>query len=166
MASILVHDVVALISSELYHRWASGIILAQSDRHVRTNNPDWRNASKISKSLYATLTFSPPERRGFSVSDTPKGRASYATSRDLTSRLTPCPMWAAPISGQANRESPSLSMFFAAFVSAFSVWPQDWQQNTSCEGRLSEDMWPHSEHCWLVYCGGTSTRIPPRQACL
>ena len=29
------------------------------------------------------LTFSPPEKRGFSASDTPKGRAPYATSRDL-----------------------------------------------------------------------------------
>jgi hypothetical protein len=33
-------------------------------------------------------------------------------------------MKAAPFSGQANRESPSLSMFFAALVSAFSVCPQ------------------------------------------
>ena len=51
--------------------------------------------------------------RRFSASDTPKGRAPYATSRDLISCFNErsdctgslCPMRAAPFSGQAKRES-------------------------------------------------------------
>ena len=35
------------------------------------------------------LTFSPPEKRGFSASDTSKRRAPYATSRDLIPELSP-----------------------------------------------------------------------------
>lgn len=54
---------------------------------------------------------------------------------------------------------PRCSMLIAAFVSAFNMRPHWVQWNTAWLSRFSLHVWPHWQHCWLVYAGLTSRRL-------
>src|SRR5574343_1495367 len=72
----------------------------------------------------------------------------------------------APLTSQANRACPALSILIAPTTSAFSSKPHSTHSNLACICRLSFDTWPQLGQVRLVFCGGTAMRCPPLHASL
>jgi hypothetical protein len=67
---------------------------------------------------------------------------------------------------QAIRACPALKTLIAATTSAFSRKPHWTQAKIAWVCRFSFATCPQAGHVRLVFCGGTSTSLPPRHASL